>query len=251
LKTLGRSRSVGLLMRNPETNHNIAIWDMRSDVVNWDAVPSRAGEKGATWGHDSDMDEPATLFPKNAYGNYMVFRDQWLAINGTNEAVTNSCHYEDMCFCVQARNAGMQCSRKAHKLYRLHHWYGSHSGRANIVPDVQFKKPCAACEMASGVLEPNRWDWIGRAARGELELFERDRAWVCKTCFLCGPMYSKDPVEHLGAIETRGITQAPILTKYKIGRNLRILARDMDGKSLAEKVEIFQLSYSDERYYQV
>ncbi len=236
-------------LQHPETNHNSAIWDMNSDVVNWDAVPSRAGEKGATWGHDSDVDEPATLFPRNAYGNYMVFRWQWLEINGTNEAVTNVCHYEDMDFCVRARNAGMQCSRRAHRLYRLHHWYGNHSGRANIVPDVQFKKACPACEKACQTLEPNRFNWPSRAAAGEIDLAERDRAWVCKTCFLCGPMYSQDPVEHMGQIEARKITQAPILTKYKIGRNLRTLASDMDGKSLPEKVEIFERSYSSERYY--
>jgi len=91
---------------------------MHSDVVDWSAVPSRAGEKGATWGRDSDADEPTALFPRNAYGNYMVFRDQWLSINGTNEAVTNTCHYEDIDFCVRARNAKLVCSRKAQKLYQ-------------------------------------------------------------------------------------------------------------------------------------
>lgn len=236
-------------LKHPETNHNTAIWDMRSDAVDWDAVPSRAGEKGATWGRDSDADEPAALFPRNAYGNYMVFRDQWLSINGTNEAVTNTCHYEDIDFCVRARNANLVCSRKAHKLYRLHHWYGGHSGRANIVPDVQFTKPCPACQEACSMLEPNRFDWERRAAIGELELAEHDRAWICKTCFLCGPMYSTDPAEHVGVIEKREITQAPVFPRFRIGRNLRTLAGDMDGKSLQEKVEIFNRSYSDERYY--
>jgi hypothetical protein len=236
-------------LQHPETRHNVAIWDMNSDVVHWDKVPTKAGMPGATWGHDSDVDEPAGLFRRNCYGNYMVFRDQWLSINGTNEAVFSLAHYEDMDFCVRARNANLQCSRKAGKLVRMDHYYGSYSGRANITPDVEFKRPCPACEKAAYTLEPNRFDWPRRASVGEIELFERDRAWVCKTCFLCGPMYSKDPVEHMGAIESRGITQAPILTKYKIGRNLRILAGDMDGKSLQEKVEIFERSYSDERYY--
>lgn len=238
-------------LQHPETRHNVAIWDMTSDVVHWDKVPTKAGMPGATWGHDSDVDEPAGLFRRNCYGNYMIFRDQWLAMNGTNEAVFSLAHFEDLDFCVRARNAEMQCTRKAGKMARLDHFYGGFSGRANIKPDVEFKKPCPACEKAAYTLEPNRFDWPRRAAVGEIELFERDRAWVCKTCFLCGPMYSKDPVEHLGQIEARKITQAPILSRYKIGRNLRILASDMDGKSLSEKVEIFERSYHDERYFQV
>jgi hypothetical protein len=234
-----------------ETNHDTTIWNFGSDRVDWNAIPKVAGRPGATWGVESDKDSPSTLFPVNGYGNYMVMREQWLGVNGCNEAQCNTAHYEDMEFCIRARNAKLQCERKAHKLYRLHHWYGSFSGRANLKPDHDFKKNCGACEKASQTLEPNRFDWPRRAAAGEIELFERDRAWVCKACFLCGPMYSKDPSEHLTAISRRGITQAPIIPKYKIGRNIRILTADMDGKSLADKIEIYNRSWTDRRYYAI
>jgi len=179
----------------------------------------------------------------------MVFREHWLAINGTDETFTNTVHYEDMDFCLRARNAGLQCSRKAHQLYRLHHWYGAHSGRANIRPETEFKPNCPACEAACAVLEPNRFDLQARLNRGEIDVFDSQGLWVCKTCHLCGPVYHRDYGEHTGHVERTGRTRAVILPQYKIGRNLRILAADMDGKSLSEKVDIYNRSWTAPKYY--
>lgn len=235
---------------HPDTRHNTAIWDMGSDVVNWNEVPTKSGQPGATWGPDSDTDEPAALFRKNCYGNYCVSRKDWLSINGCEEAATNSVHYEDMDFCIRARNAGLLCSRKSHTLYRFDHLYGSHSGRANIPPDHEFKTPCPACETAYHVLEPNRFDIQSRVSRGEIELLLQHCVWVCKTCTLCGPIYSTGCHEHTNWIEQQKIVRSNIISKFKLGRNLRILTGDLDGKSLPDKVKIFNGSYSNPRYYQ-
>lgn len=235
---------------NNTTNHNTDVWSGTSDAINWPAVPKRAGDPGATWTFHSDVDTPPSIFPINAYGNYMVFRKDWLAINGCDDTWSSQSHYEDQDFCIRARNAGFQCSRSSGKLWRLHHHYGNHSGRANIAPDKQFKKCCPRCEQGRHVLEPRRFDIAARASRGEIDLLEDYGVWVCKTCFLCGPIYHTGCHEHLqGHVEKRRITQANIIPKYKIGRNLRILAADLDGKSLSEKVEIFERSYSDPKYY--
>lgn len=232
---------------NENTGHDNGIWDGKSDVVNWNNVP-RVGQKGCTWTHHSEVDALESLFPKNAYGNYMVFRDQWLSINGTDEVFTNAMHYEDMDFTLRARNAGMTCERKALKLFRLHHQYGSHAGRANIIPDYSFKKPCPTCQVASSVIEPNRYDLKNR--KGEIEIFDEHKVWVCKTCYLSGAVYHEGCHEHTDWIESSGRTQATILPKYKIGRNLSILTSDMDGQTLERKHEIFLDSYTNERYYQ-
>lgn len=236
---------------HPKTDHNMLVWDMASDRVNWAEMPAKASEPGATWTKESDVDEPVGLFRLNCYGNYMIFRDQWLNINGCEEAFTNSVHYEDMDFCIRARNARMVCTRKSHKLYRAHHQYGSHSGRANIPPDQEFKKPCAACEAAYHVLEPKRFDIAERADRGEIELIQSMGIWVCKTCTLCGPIYSRGCNEHTEFIQDAKIVRSNIVPKYKLGRNLRILAGDMDGKSIPDKWKIFNDSYANERYYQL
>lgn len=235
---------------HPDTDHNTDIWNKMSDVVNWDKIPEHAKIAGATWGKDSDIDAPVELFPTNCYGNYMVFRDQWLDINGCEEAFTNTAHYEDMDFCIRARNKGMVCSRKAHKLYRLHHWYGNHSGRANIPPDHQFKHNCPACEQACQTLEPTRFDIKNRAAKGEIDLLDEHGVWVCKTCLLCGPVYHADCGEHLtGHVAKKKIIKSNIIPKYKLGRNLRILAERMGGNSLQDKVFIYNDSWSNDRYY--
>lgn len=232
---------------NEKTGHDNGIWNGENDIVNWNNVP-RVGQKGATWSYHSEVDAPETLFPKNAYGNYMVFRDQWMSINGCNEAF-NTTHFEDMDFTLRARNAGMTCERKALKLFRLHHQYGSHSGRANIVPDYTFKKPCEACQKASNVIEPNRYDLQRRLKGGEIEIFPDGRTWVCKTCYLSGAAYDADCGEYTNWLEDAKIIQAPIINKYRIGRNLRTLVADMDGKSLQEKYEIYCDSWQNEKYY--
>lgn len=237
-------------LADSHTAHNLSIWNGKSDHVNWEAIPRKAGEKGATWGKDSDIDVSAELFPTNCYGNYMVFREQWLKLNGTDETWSNTAHYEDMDFCLRARNAGMTCSRSALKLFRLHHLYGNHSQRANVPPDHAFKPNCPACEQACQTLEPQRFDLKARAAKGEIELFEEQGVWVCKTCFLCGPIYHADCGEHLIAhVSRKKITRANIIPKYKIGRNLAAVVADMDGKHLGAKVEVFNRSWYDERYY--
>lgn len=235
---------------NTETNHPMQIWDMKSDFVNWSAIPTKSGSGGATWGPDADEDAPETLFPLNAYGNYMVRREDWLKVNGTDECITNACHYEDMDFTLRAHSAGLTCSRKAHLLYRLSHNYGNHSGRANVLPDHQFKQPCPECEKAWYVLEPNRFDLKARESRGELEMFPEHKVWVCKTCFLSGPIYHASCGEHTEWIKSTKRTQATIIPKYKLGRNLKIVTGDMDGKSLADKIEIYNNSWVNPRYYQ-
>lgn len=233
-----------------ETNHNTSIFNLQNDVVNWDSVPNKAGLPGATWNTESDTDKPVSLFPNNCYGNYMVLRDQWLAINGNDEVFTNTAHYEDMDFCIRSANAGMMAERKAHKLYRLHHWYGAFSGRANVIPDHSFRSPCSECENATSVLEPNRFDIKERVQKGELKLFRGPQVWVCKTCHLSGPIYHADCGEHTEAIRLSKRTRSTILSEFKIGRNLNILTADMDGKSLSDKVAIFNDSWTNPKYYE-
>lgn len=233
---------------HPETNHDTSIWDFGSDEVRWQNIPRRSGMPGATWGPDSDSDEPDGLFRSNCYGNYMVFREQWVGINGCDETWSATAHYEDMDFCIRAANAGMRCERKAFTLFRLHHLYGPHSGRANVFPDHSCKPNCAACEKACEVIEPNRFDLRRRIGLGEVDVI--GLVWVCKTCHLCGPVYSKDCGEHTGSIKSSGMTQATVIPKYKIGRRLRVLINDMDRQPLSEKIRIYNDSWVNPKYYQ-
>lgn len=230
---------------NPATGHNTDIWDFGSDEVHWDKMP-KCGEKGATWTYHSEVDADATLFPKNAYGNYMVFRKDWLALNGCNESFVST-HFEDICFTLRARNLGLMCKRNALVMYRMHHQYGSHSQRSNIPVDYPTKKPCEQCVKASHITEPIRFDLDRRIEAGEVDVF--DNIWVCKTCALSGAVYHADCGEYTTGIEISGQTHAPIIPKYKIGRNLNTLVADMDGKTLEEKIEIYTDSWTNSKYY--
>lgn len=230
---------------NALTAHNSDIWDFGSDEVHWDKIP-KSGEPGATWTYHSEVDAPATLFPKNAYGNYMVFREDWLKVNGCEEHFSST-HFEDMDFVLRARNANMSCERKASVLYRMHHTYGGHSQRSNTPVDYPTKKPCLGCQKASQISEPKRYDLQRRVEIGEVEIFE-DK-WICKDCFLTGGVYHADAGEYCNKLEWSGRTKSTINSKYKIGRNLNELVRDLDGKELEEKVRIYTDSWSNAKYY--
>lgn len=236
---------------HPETGHDMEIFDLASDNVNWDRVPKKAGDPGATWTKESDKDAPVEVFSTSCFGNYCVSRKDWLSLNGCEEAVTAVCHYEDMDFTMRARNAGLTCSRKSGVLIRLGHNYGGHDQRANIPPDSPFKKNCPACEQASMTLEPQRFDLRERERRGEIVLMPEHCAWICKTCFLCGPIYHHNPSQHVeDHLRAKKITQSNIIPQFKLGRNLRTLTADMDGRSLPDKWYVFNDSWSNPEYYQ-
>lgn len=233
---------------HPITNHDARVWDMRSDVVHWDKIPKKAGEPGAAWTSHSDRDEPVRPFPLNACGNYMVPREDWLKVNGCDEAIFSSEHWEDQDFCLRAKLAGLMCERRAHIVFRAHHLYGSHAGRANEVPDYgEFKPVCDKCEKAEYTPKPDRRELKRRIKQGEIFFFSQ--VWVCRECSYAGPVFHASESEYSDYILRNRITRSNIIPGVKLGRNLRILSGDMDGKSLQEKVEIFNRSWSDERYY--
>jgi hypothetical protein len=89
-----------------------------------------------------------------------------------------------------------------------------------------------------------------RKNSGELEIFENIMMWVCKDCKLSGPYYNYDSAEYNDYIKHNKLIKAPIINKYKIGRNLQILMEDMDKTSSIEnKIEIYNNSWDNERYY--
>lgn len=232
------------------TNHDARIWDMKSDVVNWDKIPAKAGRPGASWGADSDTNSVSMIFPRNAYGNYMVPRREWIRLNGCDEVIFSSEHWEDQDFCNRAHRAGIPAMRRAHVMYRLHHLYGGHAGRANVKPDFgDFRQMCEKCAAVEHEPKPERRDLKRRMANGELLTFGSGRCWVCKECHYSGPIFHADEGEYFKTLERDSITRSNILPMVKLGRNLEILAADMDGKSLGAKVEIFQNSWHLERYY--
>jgi GT2 family glycosyltransferase len=211
---------------------------MDSDNVNWSAIP-KINEPGCSWTEHSEKDEPRQIMPLNCYGNYMISRNEWIELNGCDEVFTNNEHWEDQDFCIRAKKFGSHCSRFSKKMFRLHHYYGSHSGRSNIKPDYQFKSPCDSCNKAQYTYAPNRFDIKNRIDKGEIEIFEEDQIWVCKNCHLSCTIWHNDVSESYRFIENKKSYKSTIIPKYKIGRNLAILVEDMRGKSLQEKIEIY------------
>jgi hypothetical protein len=213
----------------PETSAH--VWDQQSDTPNWQAVPAFP-----------ERDTGPVPVPANCYGNICWRRDQWLAVNGTDEVFTNVAHYEDMQFDIRAQSAGQTVVRRANQLYRLAHSYGRFAHRANEPPDVSFREPCSRCRA---LLQAQRWVEDG-SAEGYTRLSDR-QIKVCNACLLAGPL--GPPQEYCAFIRNHGITQATVVPEFRIGRNLRILVEAMDGRSLADKVTRFEQSWHDECYY--
>lgn len=235
---------------HPTTNHDARVWGWESDEVHWDAIPTKGGDPGASWTSHSDKDQNLQPFPLNCYGNYMVPRQDWLAINGCDEAIFSSEHWEDQDFCLRANLAGLKCERKAGQMYRLHHLYGAHSGRSNLLPDWgEFRPICAKCIAVEYTPKPDRRELKRRLRESEITIY--GAVWVCNDCSYAGPVFHSDEGEYPNYVRRHKKIRANIIKEKLIGRNLRILADDMDGKSLQEKVEIFNRSWTDERYYQV
>lgn len=229
--------------RHTLDGHHTGVWDYGTDVVHWGQVPQNSNAPGAAWSHCSDQgDSGIGSVPENCYGNIMWLRSDWLAINGTDEVFTNSQHYEDLNFCIRAINADQQAMRRPHLMYRLDHEHGNQGGYANHPRDFPFTKPCEKC--APGMPR----DAAKRIDTGELDQFCDEGVVVCKKCLLSAPNWEAH--EFNQHVRSRRQTRATIIAKYRIGRNLRILADDMDKLSLTEKVEKYNAdSWENERYY--
>ena len=242
------------------------VWDFDGDRVHWDEVPPESGMRAvgfaperslACWPPQYDMDAGVGPFPLDASGNIMVWRENWLDLNGTNEVFTNREHWEDMDWDVRANRAGQTAVRRTHLMYRLHHEYGRYSGRSTIEFDVPLRRPCGRClerddawlarmRESGTLLEAYR----ERARLGEIALHEEEMVWSCTSCGLTGPLYNASANEYLTKGYESGRVRAPVMRELMLGRNLRILSEDMDRcASLSGKIGIFNDSWTNPRYY--
>ena len=86
---------------------------------------------------------------------------------------------------------------------------------------------------------------------GEVEVFPEQLAWVCKDCLTSGPVSKLDGKDYWAILREEKRTQAPIIKKHRIGRNLQILAADMDARNTLDgKIEVFNSSWENPRYYE-
>lgn len=243
-----------------------AFWDFDGEDVRWVAAPPKSGCNArheyngnpatslANWPAFMDKDSGVQGVTLDIYGNIAWNRDQWLAINGTNEVITNASHWEDLDFDCRASIAGHQVVRYSKLLYRLYHTYGTFSQRANVEVDTPCKPPCIACHVMT--MRNNGDGDYGsklkrRIALGEVQAYPEILAWVCKTCQLSGPIYDgKGLNDYMDRLRKNGVARAPTLKSERIGRNLNALVDRMDKcHDLASKVEVYNDSWSNPAFY--
>jgi hypothetical protein len=244
-----------------------SVWWFEGEDVDWSRFPTKSGYANETcteideanslgnWPAFMDQDtiEPIRV-PANIYGNIAWNRDQWMAINGTNEVITNGCHWEDLDFDCRAAIAGQKVVRYSHLLYRLHHHYGSHAQRSNVPVDVPFTRMCKACYA---MIFCNKGDGdFGRQLRvrlknAEVQHYYECQVWVCKECLLSGAYYDDRGLDHyFYHLQANRVSRSPVLPRELIGRNLSILADHMDKcPYLSSKVLIYNDSWTNPYYY--
>tara|TARA_Y100000310_G_C20669379_1_gene809380 strand:+ start:145 stop:1386 length:1242 start_codon:yes stop_codon:yes gene_type:complete len=252
-----------------------SVWQFESEDIDWSKLPQKSviplieeyKKRGETvknipfpdclggWITDYDEDSEVMTAHHGMYGNFVWHRDQWIyELNGTNEVVTNGSHWEDMDFGNRARALGHQIVRRTDSLMRLKHHYGSFSQRSNVEVDEKYqynKNVCPrCCELYHGNLSFKGF-LEERILKNEIEVFYDKFVWVCKTCLLSGPYFPGEELQsYFDAIADNKLYKAPIVKKYKIGRNLKSLTEKIDSvKSLQEKVEIYHDSWENDYYY--
>lgn len=261
-----RERQAGNMVEHRK--HEI-VWNFESDEVNWDAIPDRPGVdiQGnylgdpslslARWGPLSEIEMGVGPVPLNCYGNIMWWRENWLDLNGTEEVITNTAHWEDIDFDTRANLSGQQAVRIPRLMYRLYHQHGGFSQRSNVEVDVPCKSPCERCRnfrhyadrMNDRELRYQMYMERHSTFR-EIDLYEDSTVWVCKACGLSGPIWRGDESTYTNYLRDTNKTRATILPDKKIGRNLRVLSEDMDRcDTVADKFEVYQRSWTDDRYY--
>jgi len=251
---------------NYKCKRHLDIFDYENFDINWDLIGKEGlwDEEGLViregfdnppnsyqfWACSYDKDNLDSQC-KGCFGNIGWNRDNFLAINGTNEVITNFIHFEDLDFTVRADLAGQRVARLSNLMYRVHHAYGSFSQRSNVNPDTPFMPLCPRCVNQVAEEFSNMQPILyHRVASNQFHVEFDDNVLICKTCKLVYPIVKKSYDEIWHYYHNNNVTQAPILEKYKIGRNLRILAEDLDKQTtLQDKIDIFADSWYNERYY--
>jgi len=254
----------------PHTKHEI-VWNFESDEVHWEHIPQEpgCGMNGqwngneslslARWTPEAEIKTGIIPFPVNAYGNIMFWRDNWLNINGTNEVFTNTDHWEDIDLDLRANISGQSAIRLPKIMFRLFHWHGGFSQRSNVEVDHPCFQQCDSCKhflrYANSMSDrKDRWKMFEmREKIKELTLYRDENIWRCNKCNLTGAMWGWEngEADYTNNIKQHGLYRATILSDVKIGRNLRRLVGDMDRKSsLEDKVEIYNSSWSEDKYYE-
>lgn len=188
----------------------------------------------------------------------MWWRENWLNINGTEEVITNTAHWEDIDFDNRALLDGQQAIRFPNLMFRLYHQHGGFSQRSNVEVDVSCKKPCENCKgflhYTDHLKDRNlryRLYMERESTFKEIKLYKNEMVWVCKKCKLSGPMWNNDESDYINNLIKNNFKYATILKDEKLGRNLRILSEEMDKyNNIGDKFEIYQNSWNDEKYYQ-
>jgi hypothetical protein len=243
------------------------FWGFDREDVNWENCPTKSSDNGDgtrdtsfparladpdVWPRTYDEDRDVHVADRGMYGNIAWHRDQWLFLNGTNEVITNGSHWEDLCFGNRANLAGQLIVRRTNLIYRLHHHYGSHSQRSNAPVDHPYNPPCVKCTDMYTHYTSFDYQLDQRIKLREVESFEESVAWVCKKCKLSGPILgnSQEIQNYLNNVRERNGVRAPIIPKYKIGRNLQILSEMVDRESTLEgKIDVYNNSWESDYFY--
>lgn len=228
--------------------HNIPetpkLWDRDTGLISWDEVPEF-----------NDKVEEMEQIPLNCYANNTISREQWTKVNGFNEVDFNFFHWEDIDYNARCRNAGFVGKRIPNMVVRIDHPYGHEKNRANRPCEKPFKQPCESCEAMITYVRyhigtPTHLEWghLFKSRYSQVRSIKRNqREWVaCNKCnFIIPIVNTEDLSEYI--LKDPNYTKSPANISGS-GRNLEPLVQDLKGKNLQQKLEIYEDSWTNERY---
>ena len=228
--------------------HNIQetpkLWNRETGLIKWEEVPLF-----------NDPDTDIEQIPLNCYANNTTSREQWAKVNGFNEVDFNFFHWEDIDYNARCRNSGFRGKRLSNMMFRIDHPYGLEPNRANRPCEKPFKQPCDSCEdlihyvrYHIGTPTHKEWGSIFAARHSQVSIVERGfKKWaICNKCnFIIPILDTEDLAEYI--LRDGNYTKSPINVNGS-GRNLQTLIDDLKGKSMATKLQIYEDSWTNERY---
>jgi len=191
--------------------------------------------------------------PSSSYGDWIINIEDFLAINGVDEAMTTIHHFEDIDFNMRWNIAKRSGKVRGFDIVNglMIYMDGSHRSQSKTIAKSSFNKECFACSGSN-----YHWDDLVNKSNDTnfseinyLGLINGKEWFSCKEC---GIVFPRIGHSHFSAIEDRVHRDKNYYATIGVngyGRNLISIRNDVLNATWDDKVSIINNSWGNPKYY--